>query len=64
MNSGGRPYILERPPLYIGAVGHNQILYIHRNNPNLTEGLSRCDRNTLDGAKNGSAVGIMPKMLK
>ena len=27
MNWGGRPYILERPPSYAGAVGRNRILF-------------------------------------
>ena len=30
MNQGGRPYISERPPFYIGAVGQTLITYIHK----------------------------------
>ena len=28
MNKGGRPYILEHPPLYAGAVGRNRVLFL------------------------------------
>ena len=27
-NKGGRPYILEHPPLYVGAVGRNRVLFL------------------------------------
>ena len=31
MNWGGRPYILERPPWYAGAVGRTRILFLRTN---------------------------------